>query len=153
MLPARPDAVANGFGIEQRVLQCIWCADVGLLRARSHREADARVECRRDRSASTLPAAASSLRAGGPSRIMSAKVPPLILATAGPVPRTVIVTFWPVARSKGAARSRRMYSTAPVVIRLISAARPVSAAMRQLTANATTVDHGRMASSRYGCGE
>jgi hypothetical protein len=67
-----------------------------------------------------------------------------------------MVTLWPVARSNGAARSRKMYSTAPVVIRLISAALAVSAAMaalRQLAANAATIDHGRMASSRCGCGE
>src|SRR5262249_28227800 len=52
--------------------------------------------------------------------------------------------------SKGAARSRKMYSTAPVVIRLISAARAVFAAiavLRQLAATVTTTDHGRMASS------
>src|SRR6516164_1326980 len=81
--------------------------------------------------ASTLPAATSSLSASGPSRMRSAKVPSLILATAGPVPNTLMLTVWPLARSNDGMRPFMICSTAPVVTSTTSSARAAVAIAAQ----------------------
>src|SRR5207244_1880320 len=101
--------------------------------------------------ASSLPACASSLSAGGPSRMRSAKVPSLILSTAPPVPSTVMVTLWPLACSKPGMSPFMICSTAPVVMRTTSAALVAGAAnstpKQPAVAAAVNFNHVRMASS------